>query len=49
MYHRQILRLNMKTELFFVCLFSLFARARETKGRQPVDICVMFCGDGKIE
>lgn len=49
MYHRGILRLNMKTELILVCLFSLFSRAREAKGTQPVDISVIFYGDGKIE
>lgn len=39
----------MKIELILVCLFSLFARAREAKGTRPLGICAMFCGDGKTE
>lgn len=29
--------------------FFLFARVREAKWTQPVNINVIFCGDGKIE
>lgn len=49
MYQRRTLRLDMKTELILVCLFSLFGRAGEAKAALPVGICVVLCGDGKIE
>lgn len=47
MYHRSILRLNVKTEMILVCLFSSFTRARKVKGTWPLDSHVMLCGEGK--
>lgn len=47
MYHRWILRLNMKAGQILVSLFSSFTTARGVKGTWPLQSHVMFCGDGK--